>query len=191
MKNIILASASPRRKALLEQIGLSFDVIVSKVSESTNSVHPEDVVKDLAYQKAKKVFDSHRDSIVIGADTVVYNDGKKLGKPTGYDNWKEMLRSLSGHRHYVYTGVCVLWCGENNNTHILSFAEPTKVMVHELSDEDINEYILKGEAIDKAGGYGIQGTFARFVDSIEGDYNNVVGLPVARLYQELKRLELI
>ena len=123
MKNIILASASPRRKALLEQIGLSFDVIVSKVSESTNSVHPEDVVKDLAYQKAKKVFDSHRDSIVIGADTVVYNDGKKLGKPTGYDNWKEMLRSLSGHRHYVYTGVCVLWCGENNNTHILSFAE--------------------------------------------------------------------
>ena len=91
----------------------------------------------------------------------------------------------------MYTGVCVLWCGENNNTHILSFAEPTKVMVHELTDEDINEYILKGEAIDKAGGYGIQGTFARFVDSIEGDYNNVVGLPVARLYQELKRLELI
>ena len=132
MKNIILASASPRRKALLEQIGLSFDVIIAKVSESTNSVNPEDVVKDLAYQKAKKVFESHRDSIVIGADTVVYNDGKKLGKPTGYDNWKEMLRSLSGHRHYVYTGVCVLWRGEDNNTHILSFAETTKVMVHEL-----------------------------------------------------------
>lgn len=192
MKKIILASASPRRKELLRRVGIEFSVVPSKSKEVTYRTMPEEAVKELSYQKAREVFEKgNRDSIVIGADTIVYLEGNILGKPVDKEEWSRVLHDIQGKRHHVYTGVTVIWTGEDENMHVLSFAEDTRVYIHEMTDSEIDEYIELGEAADKAGGYGIQGYFAKYVDRIEGDYNNVVGLPVAKLYQELKKLELV
>lgn len=186
MKNIILASGSPRRRELLEQVGLLFTVCVSKASEITSRTKPDEVVKDLSYEKARAVCENgHGEDVVIGADTIVYLDECILGKPKGPDECRQMLKALSGRTHLVYTGVTLLW-REGTVPHVLSFCETTRVKLYELSDEEIDGYIATGEPMDKAGAYGIQGVFAKFIEGIEGDYNNVVGLPVARLYQELK-----
>ncbi len=191
MKELILASGSPRRKELMEQIGLKFSVCESKASEITYRARPDEVVKELSYEKARAVFENdHRDDVVIGADTVVYVGGSILGKPKNEKQCRQMLEALSGRSHYVYTGVTILWT-DNGTPHVLSFTEMTKVRLHKLSDEEIDEYIASGEPMDKAGAYGIQGSFAKFIEGIEGDYNNVVGLPVARLYQELKKHDFI
>ena len=192
MKRIVLASASDRRKQLLKQVGIEFTVCPSKGKEITTRTRADEVVKELSYQKAREVFNKgNQDAIVIGADTIVYFEDHILGKPVNKEQWKEMLKSIQGRSHYVFTGVCVIWKSDDGNTHVLSFEEMTRVELHEISDSEIDEYIASGEAADKAGGYGIQGSFAKFVAGISGDYNNVVGLPVSRLYQEFKKMDLI
>ena len=192
MKKIILASGSPRRSELLTQVGIPFEVCVSKTSETTSRTKPEEVVKELSYAKAKAVYnDGHEDDVVIGADTVVYLDETILGKPADKKQCKAMLKSLSGRSHKVYTGVTVLWREPSGGMHVLSFCQETKVRIFPLTDEEIEEYIATGEPLDKAGAYGIQGIFAKHIESIEGDYYNVVGLPVARLYRELKGHKMI
>ncbi len=192
MKKIILASGSPRRSELLKQVGIDFEVSVSKYNEATSRTKPDEVVKELSYVKAKDVYnDGHSSDVVIGADTVVYLDETILGKPEDKKQCKAMLKALSGRSHKVFTGVTILWKEPSGGMHVLSFCEKTKVRIYPLTDAEIDEYIATGEPMDKAGAYGIQGFFARHIESIEGDYNNVVGLPVARLYRELKAHDFI
>ena len=193
-KEIILASASPRRKELMEQIGLEFTIRTEEVEEIYYSILPEDIVKELALLKAKAVVESMDESeragkIVIGADTVVAMDGRILGKPKDWENAIEMLTSLQGRAHQVFTGVSIISCGEEGAMSVLNHAEETKVFVHKMTDQEIREYILTGEPMDKAGAYGIQGRFAAYIEKIEGDYFNVVGLPVAHVYQSLKKFK--
>ncbi len=188
MTKIVLASGSPRRKELLAQIGLDFDVQVSFVDEQITKTKPDEIVCELSMQKAQAVFDNilTEDVIVIGADTIVYNDGKILGKPKDEADARQMIAGLSGNTHQVYTGVSCIWNGGS-----FQFAEKTDVVVYEMTPEEIADYIHTPEPYDKAGAYGIQGAFAAYVKKIDGDYNNVVGLPVARLYHMLKEYELI
>lgn len=186
MKKLILGSGSPRRKELMAQIGLQFEVIVSDADENISETWPDRMVMELSKNKAEAVWNSLDDkskaeSIVIGADTIVYNDGKVLGKPKDEEDAYNMIKSLQDGVHSVYTGVTLY--GEE----VVSFFEETKVYVYPMTDEEITGYIATKDPMDKAGAYGIQGLFAAFVKGIEGDYNNVVGLPVARLYQELKK----
>jgi len=191
-KKIILASGSPRRRELLEQIGLDFTVEISKGKEITSRTKPEEVVKELSYQKAKEVYDrTGKEAVIIGADTIVCFEDRILGKPTSEEEAREILKMMSGNVHKVYTGVTILWKSDDGNTHVLSFEEVTRVYLYRLNDEEIDKYIATGDARDKAGAYGIQGLFARYVEKIEGDYNNVVGLPVGRLYQELKKSRIV
>ena len=205
MKRIVLASASPRRKELLEQIGIEFEIAVSKGEEKYNSTVPEEIVKELALGKAENVaadlvdarrdfvnarrdlVDAWRDLVIIGADTIVVQDGEILGKPEDEEHAFRMLQSLRGREHQVYTGVALLEYTEDGTKRVVSHAEETKVFVHAMEDEEIRRYISTGEPMDKAGAYGIQGRFAAYIDRIEGDYYNVVGLPVAYLYQQLKQ----
>ena len=187
---IILASASPRRRELLEQIGIEFEIKISEVEEVVTSTKPEEVVKELSGQKAQAVFDvlekeMKEDYLVVGADTIVFADGEILGKPKDYEDCKRMLRLLQNNIHQVFTGVTLIW-KEQGKTCKTSFAEATDVRVCSMDEDEIKAYIETGEPMDKAGGYGIQGFFARYVEGIDGDYNNVVGLPVARLYKEMK-----
>lgn len=191
---IILASASPRRKELLAQIGLVFEVQVSDVEEKVSTIVPYYLVQGLSRQKAEAVFHTlagaGEEVLVIGADTVVSCDGRILGKPESPENAKEMLRLLQGRSHEVYTGVTLLHrAGETKNTSSIegkSFYEATKVSFYPMSEAEIEDYVATGDPLDKAGAYGIQGICARYISGIEGDYNNVVGLPVGRLYQEMK-----
>ena len=184
---LVLASASPRRKELLEKTGLRFEIIVSDIEEKITKSAPDEMVKSLARQKAMAVYEKLApDRVVIGADTIVEAGGKVLGKPADADEAFKMLRMLSGKQHSVYTGVSVISGGID-----ISFAERTKVTFYELTDEEIKGYTATGEPLDKAGAYGIQGRGALLVKKIEGDYNNVVGLPIARLYRSLSRLALI
>ncbi len=182
MKNIILASASPRRKELLTLAGISFSVDVADADESLpENILPENAVKMLAVKKASAVYENHKDSIVIGADTVVSIDSKILGKPKNYDEAFEMLSLLSGRVHSVFTGVCI----KSEDVEI-SFSEETKVEFYGLTKDEIDAYIKTGDCFDKAGGYGIQTNGCTLVKGIVGDYFNVVGLPVAKTVRELK-----
>ena len=184
MYRYILASASPRRSELLAQVGIKFQVIKSDLEEIINNVEPEQVVIELSRQKAQDVYNKLVDKknvVVIGADTIVYNDNKILGKPKDDEDAFKMLAILSGKSHYVYTGVTL-----NMNGEIISFAEKTRVDVYSMSENEINAYIKTKEPLDKAGAYAIQGLFAAYIKGIEGDYNNVVGLPIGRICQELK-----
>lgn len=191
---IYLASASPRRRELLGQLGFRFVVFPSQGEEHITEAAPEDVVTELADQKACEIYHkvaeagaAPEDMMVIGADTVVCCDGVILGKPGSPEGAAEMLRRLSGKTHQVYTGVSLrMRTGGREERRI--FSEKTDVTMWELSEEEIAAYVASGEPMDKAGSYGIQGKGAAFVQGIHGDYNNVVGLPVGRLYQELKRL---
>ena len=191
---IILASASPRRRELLAQIGLDFEVKVSQVEERTTASLPEQVVEELARQKAEAVLETleedSEDFLIVGADTVVAIEGQILGKPADRIQAIEMLKRLSGRCHEVYTGVTLLYRpGSRRREECVRqkvFHESTRVYFYPLSVEEITAYVDSGECMGKAGAYGIQGIFARYVKGIEGDYNNVVGLPVSRLYQEAK-----
>lgn len=187
MEKIILASGSPRRRELLSQIDIEYEVILSNVDEHTEETLPDKIVMDLSRQKALEVASRAAEGkIVLGADTVVAVDDTILGKPSSRDNAFEMIRSLSGRVHSVYTGVTLVKkCGKSNK--IVSFSEKTDVYVKEMSDDEIWAYIDTGESKDKAGAYGIQGRFAAFVEKINGDYNNIVGLPISRVYDELKK----
>lgn len=185
---IILASASPRRRELLEQVGLCFDVMPSKGNEIIKETETDRIVMQLSADKAKEVACAVKDSgradvVVIGADTVVVNGGRILGKPSDGQDAFNMISGLRNGCHYVYTGVTIIYKDKCR-----SFAEKTQVRVCDMSDSEIWEYIDTGECMDKAGAYGIQGRFAEYVTGIDGDYNNVVGLPVARLMSELKDL---
>ena len=184
---IILASASPRRRELLKFITEDFTVRVSDVQEITNpDLSPEETVKALAVLKGEAVAEDFPEDTVISADTIVVLDGKILGKPKNEEDAFSMLSSLSGRAHEVFTGVCIIQGGKKN-----VFAERTEVIFHSLSEEEIRAYIETGEPADKAGAYGIQGKGCTLVKSINGDYNNVVGLPVSRLNRILKESSLI
>lgn len=188
MKDIVLASGSPRRREILSDMGLDFDVFVSEADE--DSVKCEGIstgvyVQELAMLKASaaaKLLEGE-DTIIIAADTVVCLEGKILGKPKDEDDAKNMLRSLSGKCHSVFTGICVM---RAKNAFSVCSAVETKVYFKKLSDEKIERYISTKEPYDKAGSYAIQGKGALFVEKIEGDYLNVVGLPAVRLFEILE-----
>lgn len=186
--DIILASKSPRRRELLSRIDIDYRCIPSEKEEVIRESTPDKVVIELSGQKAcdiEKQLIKDKNTIIIGADTVVALDGNILGKPKDEEEAYHMLQLLSGKCHQVYTGVTVLYlCG--NSRRKISFAECTSVSVRELTKQDIYDYIRTGEPMDKAGAYGIQGKFAKFVKKIDGDYNNVVGLPVSRLFYEVR-----
>jgi len=198
---IILASGSPRRKQLLEQIGLEFEVWPSKCEEIIESTVPSEVCMELSRQKALDIaagiktyneehadISSNQDLIIIGADTIVVLENEILGKPIDENNAIEMLQKLSDNTHSVYTGVTFVFMASDGRVGAHSFYEKTDVSVYPLSMEEIKEYVDSGDPLDKAGAYGIQGKFARHIRKIDGDYNNVVGLPVGRLYEELKKI---
>lgn len=181
---IVLASGSPRRKQLLEQVGMKFDIIVSDVEEIVTKTLPKDVVCELSAQKAQAVYDRLEDTnnvLVIGADTVVSAENRILGKPHDRDDAFRMLKLIQGESHSVFTGVTLI-----HNDTAETFAVETKVHVMPMTDEQIYAYIDTKEPIDKAGAYGIQGRFAAYVSGIDGDYNNVVGLPVAAICDKLR-----
>lgn len=177
----------------MEQIGLEFEIVVSHAEEESHEKSPEKLVEVLSRQKAEAVFSmlpSQEAVLVIGADTVVAKSGRVLGKPENGTAAVKMLTELSGQEHQVYTGVTLLYRPEGSDSSVKvqrkSFHEMTKVRFFPLTEEEIEAYVETGDSMDKAGAYGIQGVFARYVQGIEGDYNNVVGLPVGRLYQEAK-----
>lgn len=207
---LVLASASPRRRELLSQIGLEFTVMPSTKEENAKTTEAGALVQELSRQKAVDIWeqlsggqgqnpDADQEQIseetqepnlngkrqpellVIGADTVVCCEGKILGKPHSREAATEMLTALQGRSHEVYTGVTLY-----SQSETVTFFECTQVEFYPMTEVEISEYIDSKEPMDKAGAYGIQGLGARFVKGIRGDYNNVVGLPVGRLYQELK-----
>ncbi len=209
---VILASASPRRRELLQQIAIPFEVITSAVEEHTEHTDPALVVEDLSAQKAQAVLaeikDTKEDILVIGADTIVSCDGRILGKPKDAEDAAHMLERLQDRGHEVFTGMTLLYRRAGGEQAAKKqFHEKTQVFFYPMTAEEIAHYIQRditpieatGEGpsgspcktydwADKAGGYGIQGFCARYIREIQGDYNNVVGLPVGRLYQEMKGL---
>ena len=190
---IILASNSPRRRELMAQVRLEYEVIPSEVEEIVTKTIPSDVVLELSEQKcidvAKGVIRNlptqEYDVIVIGADTVVANDNRIYGKPANEEDAKRMLSDLRGHSHSVFTGVTFAKVHDKEIVETRSFYEETLVYMLDYSDDIIDMYVASGEPLDKAGAYGIQGLGAILVDRIEGDYNNVVGLPISKVYHEL------
>lgn len=182
MKKVILASGSPRRRELLLQIGAVFEVHKTDGEEIITCTDPSEVVKELSLQKAREAAGRWEGDVIIGADTIVAVEGQILGKPKDQEDALRMLALLQGREHEVITGVAVLLPASGKCIH---FAETTKVRVCPMTRGQMERYVDSGEPMDKAGAYGIQGRFAAYVAGIEGDYNNVVGLPVGRLYQEL------
>lgn len=176
MARFILASASPRRKEILSNAGFDFEIIVSDADENiSEDMTPEKTVEELAKRKALSVWESNKDAVVFGCDTVVAIDGKILGKPADDEDAFNMLRMLSGKVHTVSTGVCI--CSAEKLT---VFSNTTRVEFYSLSDETIKSYIATGECRDKAGAYGIQGYGRVLVKEIKGDYFSVMGLPVSQ-----------
>lgn len=181
MPKIILASASPRRKELMELAGYNFEVICADIVEVVpEEAMPQEVVMSLALQKAQAVAAEHKEAVVIGSDTVVALDGKILGKPHSEQEACEMLRSLSGRTHKVFTGVAIVCGGKVKN-----FFDETDVEFYSLGDDEIKKYVATGEPTDKAGAYGIQGKGSVLVKRINGDFFSVMGLPIAKLYREM------
>ena len=184
MQKIILASASPRRRELLETAGVDFEILVSQADESVpDGTQPEAAAVMTAEKKARAVKALHPDGTVIGADTVVVSEGEIMGKPADRQDAVRMLSRLSGKVHTVVTGVCIL--GKDKE---ISFAQSTKVEFYPLSDGEIEAYVDSGEPMDKAGAYGIQGGAGEFVSHIAGDYFNVIGLPMKRLSEMLEEI---
>lgn len=185
MLPIILASASPRRKELLEQLQLTFEILPACGPETIMETDPPQVVIDLSRQKAEEIAKrTTKDAIILGADTIVTWKNKIMGKPKTPAQAVEMLTQLSGRTHSVYTGVTAI-IRSNGNSSLHSFAEETRVTFYSMTSEDIDAYVATKDPMDKAGAYGIQGICAKYIKGIEGDYNNVVGLPIGRLYQEI------
>jgi len=186
-KNIILASASPRRKELLTMLGIPFSVIPALTELSLDpSMPPAESVKQIALAKAREVADSTgSDSLIIAADTIVVNNGDIYGKPSNVQNARWMLKNLSGKSHEVYTAIAVI-----SGKMSLCECELTRVHFRNLSDSEITAYLRSGEPFDKAGAYGIQGQGAIFIDRIDGDYYNVVGLPLCRLTEMLRLFDI-
>jgi len=189
VKKIILASKSPRRQELLNQIGIPYEVVASKVDEKcVGDLPPDQLVEALAKIKAEDVAKNlplkQEDFLVIGADTIVVLDNKILGKPISSVDAKNMLQSLSGKMHKVYTGVAII---DTKSSTWEVFTQKTKVYMKTMTLEEIEAYVLTKEPLDKAGSYGIQGKGGVFVEKIEGDYFSVMGLPIGKLYDYLKK----
>ncbi len=189
MKKIILASASERRRDILKTAGLDPAVMPSNAEEDIDITDPRKLVEELSRLKAGDVAGAvsadEKDALVIGADTIVYFGGKILGKPADKDDAFNMLKAMSGKTHTVFTGVTIIDVDTGRNK---TFHEETGVHFYTVSDEEITEYIATGDPMDKAGSYGVQSLGAFLVKGIEGDFYNVVGLPLARLLRELKNL---
>ncbi len=186
MTHIILASGSPRRKEILSQIGVTFTVQPAKGEEKITGHTPEDVVSMLSRQKAMEVAaTAEPDTLVIGADTIVALDGAILGKPRDTEDAVRMLKELAGRTHQVFTGVTYC-CRTKDEAKAKTFTECTEVEIYPMSEREIRDYVATGEPMDKAGAYAVQGLFAAYVKRLSGDFYNVMGLPVAKLCQELK-----
>ena len=178
--NLVLASKSPRRSEILKNAGIDFTIRVADADETIPAgTNPQDAVVFLASRKALAV-ERAEDETVLGADTIVVLNDKNLGKPNDREDAFNMLRSLSGRVHSVFTGVCAVGNGIS-----LTFSEETKVEFYSLTDDEINEYLDTDEPYDKAGAYGIQGIASKFIRGIEGDYFNVVGLPISSVYKKI------
>ncbi len=191
----ILASGSPRRKELLAKVVPEFEIIPAVSEENPIAVMPKEMVEELSFQKASEIFhkiltDRGDGLVVIGADTVVSYNHRVLGKPADREDAFNMLKAMQGQTHKVYTGVTVFSAIGSGEEHF-TFSECTDVHFAEITDEELEGYVSTGECDDKAGAYGIQGGFSKFISGIDGDYFNVVGLPVARLYKELKHHNLL
>lgn len=181
--NIILGSKSPRRKELLKQCGISFLTDEAKVEEMIADYQsPRDYVKKIAIQKGEDVFSRHQEDLVICADTIVVLDNLIMGKPKSQTEAKTMIKALAGREHQVFTAV-YLRKGQKKKT----FVVQTKVTIDTISEEELNHYVSLEEPYDKAGAYAIQGFFGKYVKKINGDYYNVMGLPLNRLYRELNK----
>ncbi len=198
---IVLASASPRRRQILELVGIDFEVWPSDKEEKVTATEPSGVCTELSRQKAVDVAsqiriynDTHRelttdtDILIIGADTIVARDGEILGKPKDEADAVRMLKLLSGSTHSVYTGVTFVFSDKGGRSGEYTFCEETKVSFYPVDEDDLAAYAATGDVLDKAGAYGIQTEAAAFVRSIEGDFYNVMGLPVARLLHELRNI---
>lgn len=184
LNNLVLASASPRRKMILEQVNAKFDVVISNQNEVITKDTPCEAVKELAFLKAKSVYDKvDKSKIVIGADTIVVYNNKILGKPKNIDDARKMIELLQGNIHQVYTGVCII-----SKDKLDKFYVSTDVEIKSMSKEEIENYIITKEPYDKAGAYAIQGIFAKYIKRIDGDYYNVMGLPISEIYDRLKNL---
>lgn len=181
---MILASKSPRRRELMEQAGYDFRCLTSDFDEaSVSTPDPHDLPQLLAWHKALAVADQAMPGeLVIGSDTVVILDGHVLGKPANAQDAKAMLRRLSGNTHEVTTGVSV----QRDGAEVLGFSQTARVTFWDMTDGEIDAYVASGEPMDKAGAYGVQGKGRLFVREIEGDFYTVMGLPISRLYHELK-----
>ena len=173
---LILASGPPRRRELLDLMGLTYTVETPDVDESFSG-RPSETVMEISRRKAAAVAARHSDSIIIAADTLVFADGA-LGKPHTPERAKEMLRSLAGNWHHVYTGITVI---NTRSGRILRNVDKTRVHLVPMTEQEIDAYVATGEPLDKAGAYGIQGMGGMFVDRIDGSYSNVVGLPMSML----------
>ncbi len=185
MREIILASASPRRKEILAATGLKFTVCKSNYAEDlTISMEPRSLARLLSRKKAEDVVSKYTDAIVIAADTFIVYKDNLLGKPSGPDDARRMLKTLSGKTHSVITGFTVIDSKTNKK---VSRSIETKVYFKKLTKDEINAYVRSGESLDKAGAYAIQGLGAVFIDRIEGDFFNVVGLPICALAESLKK----
>lgn len=181
MKDIILASKSPRRIELFKKLNLPFSCITPDIDETMDLTFGlEKAVANLAYKKANSIIEKHPSSIIIGADTIVTISNNILGKPKDKQDAFNMLRLLSGKTHKVMTGVCIL-----TDNRMESFCDTSEVTFHPLTDEEIEKYIETGEPMDKAGAYGIQGQGALLVKHINGDFYSIMGLPIARINQIL------
>jgi septum formation protein len=183
---LVLASASPRRKELLRNAGFIFEVEPADIPEDPlPGENAKAYAERLAREKALAVARQRPNAVVLGADTVVFVDGQLLGKPSDAKDAAHMLRLLSGRKHEVITGVCVVVRGQSKVA-----SETTRVTMSELSDKDVADYVASGEPMDKAGAYAIQGIASRWIPRIEGDYSNVVGLPVALVFRMLREHEI-
>lgn len=195
MKKIILASRSPRRKELLEQIGIEFECFPADIDERIDERNPVKLVETLAVEKAEAVAAKLSDEIILAADTIVVFNNRILGKPKNEKDAADILKMLSGNKHAVYTGVCII-IPEKYKDKIPdsldlknSFVCKTDVYMNEITEKEIDEYIATKECMDKAGAYAIQGRAAAFIEKIDGDYFNVVGLPVSEVYRVLKQID--
>lgn len=187
-RQIILASASPRRRELLEVMGLTFRVIPSQKEEVVKGTSPGEIVENLSFQKAEDVMSQTKgDVLVIGSDTIVVCGGRIMGKPHTEEEAYEMISSLQGRTHEVYTGVTIISRRKDDKITHETFHKKALVTVHSMEEAEIREYVQTGESMDKAGAYGIQGRFGVFVDEIRGEYPTILGLPIAGLYQALKK----
>lgn len=193
-KKLILASASPRRKELLAQAGFSFQVLAANADENITEKDPEMLVKKLSERKAsasmelwKKLGNSAADAVLLGADTIVVQNHGILGKPVSREDAADMIRKLQGNMHSVYTGVTLLWVDEKEIPHKITFVEKTQVEFYPMTEREILEYTATGECDDKAGSYAVQGLGMKYIRKIDGDYHNVVGLPVAAVYQAMRK----